>query len=97
MKTYDIEPGMELDLRNRFTCHSPCGDQNERYVALRNAAHGLAITICSLTPKSREQALALTHLETAIFWANAAIARHEVPETPELIPLPARHESYPAA
>ena len=28
-------------------------------------------------PQSREQSLALTNVEQAIFWANAAIARNE--------------------
>jgi hypothetical protein len=29
------------------------------------------------TPESREQSLALTNLEQAVMWANAAIARRE--------------------
>jgi hypothetical protein len=37
----------------------------------------LAYHIKAETPASREQSLALTHLEDAVFWANAAIARHE--------------------
>ncbi len=28
-------------------------------------------------PDSRELSLAITHLEEVVFWANAAIARHE--------------------
>jgi len=60
-----------------FTYHTPKGDQPERYKFLRDEARVLAINICKLTPPSREQSLALTHLEEAIFWANAAIARNE--------------------
>jgi len=37
----------------------------------------LAIDIIQNTPPSREQSLAITHLEEAIFYANAAIARNE--------------------
>lgn len=64
-------------LDNNFTYHKPKGDQQERYVMLRSHAGSLAKDILALCPKSREQALALTKLEEAIFWANAAIARNE--------------------
>lgn len=65
----------EIDIR--FTYHPPKGDQLERYVRLRDTAKELAILIADLTPQSREQSLALTHLEQAIMWANAGIARRE--------------------
>lgn len=65
------------DIANRFTYHSPKPDQLPRYAALRDRARELAVMIVDLTPSSREQSLALTHLEEAIFFANAAIARHE--------------------
>lgn len=44
---------------------------------LRDAGHELAKLINDKTPASREQSLALTHLEDAVMWANAAIARNE--------------------
>jgi hypothetical protein len=65
------------DLKNRFTYHAPKGDQQERYVALRNAGLALAALIVTSTPASREQSLALTKVEEALFWANAGIARNE--------------------
>jgi hypothetical protein len=65
------------DLDNRFTHHPPQGDQPERYKTLRAVAKSLAVHIYTLTPESREQSLALTKLEEAVFWANAAIARNE--------------------
>ena len=65
------------DIENRFTYHKPFGTQPERYEFLRSVAKELAIKIERLTPVSREQSLAITHLEEAIFWANAAIARNE--------------------
>lgn len=74
---YHITPDQAEDLKNRFTYHAPKLDQPERYVKLREAAHELAKDILELTPQSREQLLALTYLEQAIFNANAAIARHE--------------------
>jgi hypothetical protein len=64
-------------LRHRFTYHAPKGDQTERYEIIRKQASELAVKIAHLTPKSREQSLAFTHLEEAVMWANAAIARNE--------------------
>lgn len=65
------------ELEKRFTHHPPKGDQTERYDALRERAHDMAEDILEATPTSREQSLALTALEEAVFWANAAIARNE--------------------
>lgn len=71
------EQTKDLVLENNFTYHAPKPGQNDKYVALRDKAKELAYLIRDLTPKSREQAVAFTQLETAIFWANAAIARNE--------------------
>lgn len=60
-----------------FVHHPPKGDQAERYQSLRDDARVLAHEIVNQTPPSREQSLALTALEEAVFWANAAIARNE--------------------
>lgn len=65
------------DLDKRFTYHPPKCDQPYRYSELRCKAKEFAALVVSLTPKSREQALALTHIEVAAMWANAAIARNE--------------------
>ena len=67
------------DITNRFTYHAPKPElaQLERYASLRDAARQLALLIVESTPGSREQSLALTKLEEAVFFANAAIARHE--------------------
>lgn len=64
-------------LENNFTYHKPFGNQAERYQQLRDGAKALAQQIILQTPESREQSLALTNLEQAVFWANAAIARNE--------------------
>ena len=68
---------MGLNLDNIYTYHAPKGDQQKRYEALRDQAKGLALTIEKFCPESRERSVALTHLETAVMWANAAIARNE--------------------
>jgi hypothetical protein len=64
-------------INNNFVYHAPKDGQQERYVSLRDKARELAIHIEENTPPSREQSLAVTNLEDAIFWANAAIARNE--------------------
>lgn len=65
-------------LENNFTYHPPKDeDQIERYKRLREAAKTYAQCIMTLTPPSREQSLALTQVEDAVMWANAAIARNE--------------------
>jgi len=65
------------DLQKRFTYHSPKEGQPAKYELIRDTAHEFAKLICDKTPFSREQSLALTHLEDAVMWANAAIARNE--------------------
>lgn len=63
------------DLKTRFG--PPKTDQPPLYTTLHSRAMSLARMILLETPKSREQSLALTKLEEAVMWANAAIARHE--------------------
>lgn len=64
-------------IENNFTYHAPKEGQPEKYQQIRDKAKELANLIVDLTPVSREQSVALTELETATFWANAAIARNE--------------------
>jgi len=70
-------PEVDTVLENNFTYHAPKPGQQERYVAIREKAKELAYLIKNTTPASREQSVALTELETSVFWANAAIARNE--------------------
>lgn len=77
LNKYEIEQKTGKQIENNFTYHSPKDDQQDRYVFIRDEAKMLAYTIVKNTPPNREQALALTNLEQAIFWANAAIARNE--------------------
>jgi hypothetical protein len=70
-------PDKRAQIENNFTYHAPKPGQAERYEQLRAKAKELALLITDLTPSSREQSLAITELETAVFWANAAIARNE--------------------
>lgn len=74
---YEVDAQTTADLDKRFTYHSPKDDQPARYEAMREIARQFAQDICSFCPPSRERSLALTNLEEAVMWANAAIARNE--------------------
>lgn len=64
-------------LENNFKYHAPKEGQPEKYEALHNKAKELAHMIDELCPNSREKSLAMTNLEQASMWANAAIARND--------------------
>ena len=67
------------DLKRRFNYHPP--DEPMRsmaHTAIREALMAVAADIITQTPASREQSLAITKLEEAMFWANAALARPPV-------------------
>lgn len=65
------------ELENIFQYHKPFANQAERYSFIRQLAHELAKTINQDCPESREKALAITNLQQAVMWANAAIAINE--------------------
>lgn len=68
------------DLMSRFTYHPPFSEgQTKRYEMIREVARNYALLLNDSCPESREKSLAITHLEEVVFWANAAIARHENP------------------
>lgn len=62
-------------IENDFTYHPPQGDQAERYVKLRQTGRAFALLLIEMCPDGRERSTALTKLEEAIMWANAAVAR----------------------
>lgn len=65
------------NIENNFEYHAPKNDQVARYISIREKAKELAYMIDELCPESRERSLAMTKLEEAVMWANAAIARNE--------------------
>lgn len=77
MDLESLVQGVDEDLENRFSYHAPNASQLPRYNYIREAVKQLAYTIKKLTPASREQSVALTHLDQVMFNANAAIARNE--------------------
>lgn len=63
------------DLKNRFTYHKSGADELAFYVQCRSQAWDLAGFITANLPPSRETSLAITKLEEAVMWANAARSR----------------------
>ncbi len=63
---------------NDFTHHPPINAPRENlHNNVRIKTKELALFFVNNCPLSRELSLALTNLETAMFWANAAIARQQ--------------------
>lgn len=63
-------------IENNSKYHAPKEGQPAKYDAIREKAKELANVIDELCPNSREKSLAMTNLEQAVYWANAAVARN---------------------
>jgi hypothetical protein len=66
---------MKDRIENNFTYHEPNKDKTLKYQVIRDYAKEFAYRIENHCPDSREKSLAMTKLEEAVMWANAAIAR----------------------
>ena len=77
MSRAELPEAEEVELKTRFTFHPPKGFQAQTYEAMRARFLSVAVAVSLDCPPSRELSLALTHLEQANFYANAAIARRE--------------------
>lgn len=66
-----------LRIENNFRYHAPKEHQAKRYEFVRNEFRKLANLLIEQCPESRELSVAMTNLEDANMWANAAIARNE--------------------
>lgn len=65
------------DLENRFSFHpANTEEKKQAHETVRNTCLRVAIDLNNLLPEGREKALALTHLEEVMFWANAGVARN---------------------
>jgi hypothetical protein len=65
-----------IDVDMRFDYHPPVAPGvRELHEAARADAKKLATLWAATLPEGREKSLAFTHLEEALMWANAAIAR----------------------
>lgn len=66
------------DLTQRFAYHRPRDQQVvDAHQRVRSACYRVAQTLVEVADDCRELSLAITKLEEAMMWANAAIARHQ--------------------
>lgn len=69
------------DLMHRFRHHPPRSQRRVRdHEAVRQRLGEMAEWLHGLLPPGRENALVLTKVEEAMFWANAALARAPDPD-----------------
>lgn len=69
---------MTNDLENRFSYHPANTEERKQlHESIRNELLEMAEWLEENLPAGREKSLALTKLEEAMFWANAAVARQE--------------------
>jgi hypothetical protein len=80
---YDVTESRRAQIESVFSYHPVQPGQKERYEALRAEAREFALMIAAMTPTSREQSLALTALQEAVMYANAAIAINETAQPEE--------------
>lgn len=65
------------DIANRFEYHAPTTEEKRNnHTSIREACRTAADCVNATCPEGREKSLAVTHLEEAMFWANAALARN---------------------
>lgn len=69
-----ITPEDQALLDDVFTYHPPVGDQQERYVALREHAKAFATAIMAIVPPCADRTVALRKVREAVMDGNAAIA-----------------------
>ncbi|MEV4966667.1 hypothetical protein AB0886_05285 [Streptomyces sp. NPDC024062] len=64
------------DIAHRFAFHAATTDEKrDAHGSIRQACRRLADEVNEQVPDGREKATALTKIEEAMFWANAALAR----------------------
>lgn len=75
---YEIKTEDMARVEKDFKFHpSRCVEQQARHECVRATMLAAARQVLELCPPSRERSLAITKLEEAMLWANAAIARNE--------------------
>jgi hypothetical protein len=72
----------EAEIRRRFTWQPPRPEDKTKFEVVSGGFLDLAHTLDEFLPEGREKALALTALQDARMWANAAIATAKKDEAP---------------
>lgn len=90
-------PRMDInELISRFRWHPAITDESkEAHIRIRRWCMELAADFNEVVPDGREKSLAMTHIEEAMFWANAAIARNGGPARREEEEDAPRHIKLP--
>lgn len=66
------------NLKHRFAFHAAKDEEKKnQHTSIRQACYEAALRIDEKCPPSREKSLAITKLEEAMMWANAAAARND--------------------
>lgn len=69
----------DFDITNRFDYHPPQSERRRNaHEDVRGLLQDAAHELNHMLPEGREKSSAVTKLEEAMFWANAALARSEV-------------------
>lgn len=69
------------DIKHRFDFHQATTEEKRNeHTSVRGHIGMTAFYLDENLPDGREKALAITKLEEAMFWANAAIARNKTGE-----------------
>lgn len=72
--------GLDDRIARDFAYHKPNRADSELIGESRDQLRRMAMYVAEITPAGREQSLAITALEEAMFWTSAAIARNSVPD-----------------
>ena len=72
----------QADLDTRFDHHPTDALKAQLHQLIRNIFKDAAEVVAHECPEGREKSLAITKLEEAMFWANAAVARNDMTLAP---------------
>jgi hypothetical protein len=69
-----MEKQYDEEINRRFDHHAPDEFKIQKHQIARSSVKATAQDLLELLPEGREKQLALTKLQEALMWANAAIA-----------------------